>query len=95
MKKYIPILTDETIEYMYNYISADPRNRIGVSNGTVYYIDATGANIGAFAVETTKNFDKIVLGAAVFNVVNTSTSSGCSSCGCSSNNNNNNNNNNG
>ena len=36
MKKYIPILTDET----------------------------------------TKNFDKIVLGAAVFNIVNTSTSSG-------------------
>ena len=94
VRKYAPKITDDIIENMYNFISSNPANKIGVSNGTIYYVDAAGEKTEAYSVETVAGFDQLVLGAAIFRVVNTTTDSGCSGCGCSSNNNNNNNNNN-
>ena len=95
VRKYAPKITDDIIENMYRFISANPVNKVGVSNGTIYYVDAAGEKKEAYTVETIEGFDQLILGATVFRVINTTTSSGCSGCGCSSNNNNNNNNNNG
>lgn len=95
VRKYAPKLSDEIVENMYNFLSANPQNKVGVSNGTIYYVQANGEKNEAYSVETVPGFDHLVLGAAFFRVTNTaSDSSGCGCGGCSSNNNNNNNNNN-
>ncbi len=105
MRKYAPNITDAMIKDMYDFISADPNNKIGlnsspstsgtITNGTVYYVQADGTKNEAFTVRTNSGFDHIILSAAMFRVVNTtSTDSGCGCGGCSGNNNNNNNNNN-
>lgn len=96
IRKFAPKITDDIIENMYYFLSADSQNKIGLSNGTIYYVQANGEKTDAYSVETKPGFDHIVLGATFFRVTNTSSdSSGCGCGGCSSNNNNNNNNNNG
>ncbi len=101
MRKYAPNIADGIIKDMYDFISANPENKIGLnssigSNGIIYYVEADGSKKEAFTVRTNSGFDHIVLSAAMFRVVNTtSTDSGCGCGGCSANNNNNNNNNNG
>lgn len=106
MKNYIPDLTDEKIEEMYNYLSQNPQNRISLTPEMLSYVNAAGETESATVLKTAPtggfSFDRIILGATTFNVLNHRTQSsdgdvgGCSGCsGCSSNNNNNNNNNNG
>ena len=94
IQKYAPNVPDEAIVDIYHYLSANPHNKVGMSNGTIYYMNAAGETTNAHSVETTAGFDKLLIGASVFNVVNASSNddSGCG--GCASNNNNNNNNNN-
>ena len=101
MKNYIPDLTDEKIEEMYNFLTQNPQNRISLTSEMLSYVNAAGETESATVIDAptgTFSFDRIILGATTFNVLNnrrTSDSSGCSGCsGCSSNNNNNNNNNN-
>ena len=95
LKKYVSDLTDEIIENMYYFLSADPQNQIGVSGGTIHYVHGSGEKVDAYSVTTLPGFDRIVIGSAFFRVTNTvSDSSGCGCGGCSSNNNNNNNNHN-
>ena len=95
VRKYAPKITDDIVEHMYNFISSNPLNKIGVSNGIIYYVNAIGVKVEAFSVETVTGFDHLVFSATFFNVTNSqSDSGGCGCGGCSSNNNNNNNNNN-
>ena len=95
VRKYAPALTDEIVEDMYRFLSGNPKNTIGLSNGTIYYPEAGGEKTEAHTVETVTGFDHLVFSTTFFSVVNTaSDNSGCGGCGCSSNNNNNNNNNN-
>ncbi|MBR1970288.1 MAG: hypothetical protein IKA17_08010 [Clostridia bacterium] len=102
LKKYIPDLTDEKIEEMYEYMKKDSNNKISVTPEMISFVNASGETESATVLETAPtgiSFDHIILGAAAYNVMQrpTGDSSGCgSSCsGCSTNNNNNNNNNNG
>lgn len=94
LRQYARSLTDEMIENMYNFISEDVSNKIGLSEGIIYFVDANGETKSSFAIETNQGIGNVVLGAEFFRLKNqvSSDTSGCG--GCSSNNNNNNNNNN-
>lgn len=94
IRKYAPDITEQQLVDIYNFISENPQNKVGISNSTVYFVNAAGEKTEAYTVNTAEGFDQLVIGYAFFKVVNTATSSGCGGCGCSSNNNNNNNNNN-
>jgi len=101
MRSYIPGLTDEKIEEMYVFLSADPLNRVYITPEMLTLVDSSGKTESATAITENigRSFERITMGATVYSVVGnirSTSSSGCSGCsGCSSNNNNNNNNNNG
>lgn len=96
VRRYAPKITDDIIENMYHFLSENPLNKVGISNGTIYYVQSNGEKGEAYSVETVPGFDQLVLTGATFQVINSTFGSGGSGCsGCSSNNNNNNNNNNG
>lgn len=95
VRKYAPKITDDIVENMYLFISADQMNTVGLANGIIYFVGANGEKNDVYSVETVDGFDQLTFSAKFFRVTNTtSDSSGCSCSGCSSNNNNNNNNNN-
>ena len=99
LKKYLPNLTDEMIETMYEFLSLNPMNKVLLTPDLLSFVNAAGKTERATVVDASiGNFSRVVLGTNTFNVVNMtnlgrSSGSGCGSCsGCSSNNNNNNNN---
>ena len=99
VRQYAPGLMDEVVENMYNFLSENPGNRVGIADGIIYFetpTDKIGEVIkrDVYSVVTTEKFKQLILGAQVFWLSTVSDTSDSSGCGCGGNNNNNNNNNN-
>lgn len=107
MKNYVPELTNEKIEEMYQFLCKHPLNCIILTPEMMCYVNSAKETEYVTVLESVPTggimFDRVILNANKYNVISngringsagsTGGCGGCSSCsGCSSNNNNNNNN---